>query len=306
MKRLERLRHLELDDCDNLICIPRGLGSLTNLQTLTTFVVDKKNNGGARISELCDLTRLRGGLEIKNLERQRSNIEEVESSKFLCHMKYLERLSLMWFSLDEEFSEEDEHKDEIIFEALEPPHTIKILNIHGFLGKCLSESIGSLTSLQGLNLDNCTFLASLPESIGSLTSLQGLSLDNCTYLASLPESIVSLTSLQGLDLDNCTSLASLPESIGSLTSLQGLSLDNCTSLASLPESIGSLTSLQWLRLDNCTSLASLPESIGSLTSLQGLNLDNCTFLASLPESIGSLTSLQRLHLNNCTSLASHH
>ncbi|KAK4285493.1 hypothetical protein QN277_002184 [Acacia crassicarpa] len=307
MKRLVKLRHLELDDCFSLRRMPLGLGSLTNLQTLTTFVVDKRNGGGVRISELCKLNWLRGGLTIENLERQRSNIEEVKSSKFLRHMKYLETLSLKWllYSLNEEESrEDDELKDEMILEALEPPHTIKLLEIDGFQSKCLSKSIGSLTSLQKLYLYSCPSLASLPESIGSLTSLQELRLDECTSLTSLPESIGSLTSLQELSLNECTSLTSLPESIGSLTSLQRLSLYGCTSLTSLPESIGSLTSLQELNLHGCTSLASIPESIGSLTSLQELSLHECTSLASLPESIGSLTSLQRLSLRGCTSLAS--
>ncbi|KAK4263347.1 hypothetical protein QN277_028770 [Acacia crassicarpa] len=232
MKRLVSLRHFELDDCVKLICMPRGLGSLTNLQTLTTFIVNKRNSGSARISELRDLIWLRGGLKIVNLERQRSNIEEVESAKFLLDKQYLERLSLMWsrFPLDEEFREQKEHKDEMILEGLEPFHTIKMLVIDGFHGKCLSEWIGSLISLQELRLINCSSLASLPESIESLTSLQELRLINCSALASLPESIGSLTSLQELNLINCSTLASLPDSIKSLTSLQHLVVRRCLAL----------------------------------------------------------------------------
>ncbi|KAI9116494.1 hypothetical protein K1719_012661 [Acacia pycnantha] len=299
--KVHNLLSLRLNGCKNLIQLPRDMNTLT----LTTFVVDERNGGGARISELRDLISLRGGLTIGNLKRQRSNIEEVKSLKFLLRMKYLERLSLTWslFPLDEGFSEEVEHNDEIILEALKPPHTIKILTIAGFQGKCLLEWIGSLTSLQELSLDYCTFLTSLPESIGSLTSLQRLRLKICFELTSLPESIGSLTSLKEINLFTCPSLASLSESIGSLTSLQQLSLDLGYALESLPESIGSLTSLQQLSLEGCTYLSSLPESIGSLTSLQELRL-NCTSLASLPESIGSLTSLQQLRLNDCTTLAS--
>ncbi|XP_028776327.1 disease resistance protein RGA2-like [Neltuma alba] len=186
-----------------------------------------RSGGGARITEPRDLICVRGNLEITNLRGQRRKVKEVESSKFLLHMSYLGGLALSWEASSHSSVEEYEHDDddyEIILEALEPPHTIRELIICEFSGKWLSKWIGSLTSLQYLEISECISLASLPESIGRLTSLQSLDLDHCTYLASLLESIRNLTSLQSLDLSNCTSLALLLESIGTLTSLQSLDL----------------------------------------------------------------------------------
>ncbi|XP_028799880.1 putative disease resistance protein RGA4 [Neltuma alba] len=81
LKRLVRLRHLKLDYCESLICMPSGSGCLINLQTRTTFVVDEvSGSGGARISELHDLICLRRHLEITNLRRQWRNVKEIESS----------------------------------------------------------------------------------------------------------------------------------------------------------------------------------------------------------------------------------
>ncbi|XP_028799888.1 putative disease resistance protein RGA4 [Neltuma alba] len=96
LKRLARLRHLELDGCWHLLHMPCGLGCLANLQTLATFIVDEVSSGGARIIELCDLICLRGNLEITNLRCQWRKVKEVESSKFLLHMSYLRGLALGW------------------------------------------------------------------------------------------------------------------------------------------------------------------------------------------------------------------
>ena len=136
-------------------------------------------------------------------------------------------------------------------------------------------------------------LTALPESLGQLTQLQGLFLDN-NWLTALPESLGQLRQLQGLNLTN-NQLTAQPESLGQLTQLQRLYLDN-NRLTALPESLGQLTQLQRLDLDN-NQLTTLPESLGQLTQLQRLDLDN-NQLTTLPESLGQLTQLQALYLDD--------
>ncbi len=155
----------------------------------------------------------------------------------------------------------------------------------------LPESIGSLSSLQTLNLWG-NELTTLPESISNLKSLKYLNLSGNQF-STLPESIGNLKSLQTLDLPS-NQLTTLPESIGNISSLQELNLGG-NQLTTLPESIGQLSSLQTLWVDS-NQLTTLPESIGSLSSLQTLNLWG-NELTTLPESISNLSSLQKLYLS---------
>ena len=50
--KLVNLGHLELDYCDNLTSMPHGIGKITNLQTLTKFVLDTTSKDSAKTSEL--------------------------------------------------------------------------------------------------------------------------------------------------------------------------------------------------------------------------------------------------------------
>jgi hypothetical protein len=69
IKKLVNLRRLDIDGCDGLTYMPRGLGQLNNLETLTDFVVHSgshfKHCGDLR--ELNGLNKLRGRLVIRNL-----------------------------------------------------------------------------------------------------------------------------------------------------------------------------------------------------------------------------------------------
>jgi internalin A len=152
----------------------------------------------------------------------------------------------------------------------------------------LPESIGQLTKLTSLNLNNNRMTA-LPDSIGQLTCLTSLDLSN-NKLKALPESIGKLTNLTSLNLSK-NKLKALPESIGKLTNLTDLYLSK-NKLKALPESIGQLTNLTDLYLWN-NQLMALPESVGQLTNLTSLVLGD-NQLTALPESIGQLTNLTSL------------
>lgn len=56
------LRHLEVDECTNLMHMPSALRKLTWLRSLPHFVTSKRNSLG----ELIDLNEVRGELEISH------------------------------------------------------------------------------------------------------------------------------------------------------------------------------------------------------------------------------------------------
>ncbi|CAJ1931051.1 unnamed protein product [Sphenostylis stenocarpa] len=60
-----------------------------------------------------------------------------------------------------------------------------------------------VTSLEELELNECTALTSLPESIGNLTSLKKIVICNCRKLKSLPKGIEKLKLLDSLIITDC-------------------------------------------------------------------------------------------------------
>lgn len=111
-----------------------------------------------------------------------------------------------------------------------------------------------LTRLRSLCLSMFVSMTTLQPWLGTLASLQRLEISICENLNDLPESIGRLTSLKHLDIRSCYSITSLPESIGCLTSLERLRIRYCDGITSLPESIQQLTKLKTLDIDDCEEL----------------------------------------------------
>mmetsp|Transcript_26310 Transcript_26310/g.46421 ORF Transcript_26310/g.46421 Transcript_26310/m.46421 type:complete len:344 (+) Transcript_26310:100-1131(+) len=168
----------------------------------------------------------------------------------------------------------------------------------------LPESLGKLTSLEEICLDNCKALKTLPPSIGELKNLARLHLRECKSLKFLPPSIVKCCNLVELSLLKCISLKSLPSDIGDLTLLEDLICMKCKSLKEIPPSIGKCEYLSVLDLRSCTGLVTLPDELGSLTRLRCLQLDNCTNLVEIPELVGELPTLESIGFSNCPLLES--
>ncbi|KAG5224310.1 TMV resistance protein [Salix suchowensis] len=190
--------------------------------------------------------------------------------------------------------------------------------------KSLPESMGSLKSLQTLNITRCLQLEKLPDSLGGLESLTELFakgtrikqlpisaryLKKLTKLKTLPESISNLKSIETLNISLCSQLERLREFLA-----------NRTAIKQLPASTGYLKKLTRLSLvgysykhdlqskswcsrfsswrSYSTSIAMLPTPLTSLTSLKELDLSYCSLPgASRSIDIGSLSSLEKLNLS---------
>lgn len=92
MKKLTNRRHLELVVVRQLISMSKRIGNLTNLQTLSAFLVGRDDECG--IEELKNMNELSGTFCISRLERVSSLDKAKEAA--LIDKKYLNKLELQW------------------------------------------------------------------------------------------------------------------------------------------------------------------------------------------------------------------
>ncbi|KAK0578898.1 hypothetical protein LWI29_017941 [Acer saccharum] len=159
----------------------------------------------------------------------------------------------------------------------------------------------NLTSLKTLNISWFTKLKCLPTEIGSLSSLEKLDIVRCYELESFPEQgMEGLKRLKYLSLICCPEVVALPDGMKYLTSLCHLELD-ASKLEVLPDVLRYVP-LQFMSISDCPNLESLPHWLGDLTSLQTLRINFCPKLPSLPASIQGLTMLQKVCISACPEL----
>ncbi len=181
----------------------------------------------------------------------------------------------------------------------------------------LPESIGNLSGLEYLNVNDNEVTGTVPSSIGQLTELQGLwvggnqitaipdSIGDCAKLthlelkknqiSNIPFQIGKLTGLTYLTLwSNKLTDAAIPAELANLISLTSLSFHD-NQLTKLPAPVAALTNLTLLDLSWNKPMNSLA-GIGQLTGLESLRL-NSTELTEVPEEIANLTNLKELLLS---------
>ncbi|XP_068640171.1 putative disease resistance protein RGA3 [Aristolochia californica] len=175
--KLIYLRFLYLELC---ISLPSDaiahVGNLRNLQTLPRFVVSRET--GHRISELKDMSDLKGNIVIFSLENVASEEEAKEAN--MKKKPYITDLTLQWSPMFLS-GDRDASGDEKVLDSLEPHSNLKHLSLVGYQGRRSPSWLKNLTSLQRLELNSCPKLASLPEN-GLPNSLQLLKIIWCPLL----------------------------------------------------------------------------------------------------------------------------
>ncbi|XP_031475340.1 disease resistance protein RPV1-like isoform X2 [Nymphaea colorata] len=164
------------------------------------------------------------------------------------------------------------------------------------LGLCqklssVPERLGHMQSLETLDL-SYSGIHTIPNSIGQLTNLRRLSLQQSDCLRELPDSICWLSLLEALYLQWCLNFSSLPERLGDIEKLKILILDQ-TRIQTIPNSVGRLKNLRVLSLEGCKLLKEVPDSIRQLSSLQQLNVSGTT-LEGFEKHISHLAAINEL------------
>ncbi|KAG5253892.1 disease resistance RPP13 protein [Salix suchowensis] len=166
---LINLCHLDITGTDNLIEMPSWMGNLTGLQTLSKFIVGKKE--GCGIEELKGLKNLQGRLSIMALH----NVIDARRAAHanLMGKHNLDELELKWSESDLEGEVIKHHMP--VLNSLQPHANLKELKISFFGGTEFPSWVGhpSFSEIVHLELSCCRKCTELPP-LGRLPSLRDL------------------------------------------------------------------------------------------------------------------------------------
>lgn len=271
---------LYLDDNNLNGEIPRELGNLKNLNTLS---MNANNIKGPIPEEIGELT------ELQYLYMHTCGLEGTLPNS-IGNLVKLKELNLSWNSLSGQITEK--------IGAL-----VQLTNLNlsqNELSGPIPSSIGKLTQLTNLCLEYNQLSGSIPESIGEMTSLSfQLRLDNNQLTGRIPASIGNLTNLRVLELGNNLLEEVIPESIGNMSELVSCNFFGNMLSGNIPESIGNLKKLEMLSLDHNQLSGDIPESIGEMTNIKELYFgSNLQLTGEIPACVADMENLMTFGINN--------
>ncbi|KAK8300862.1 hypothetical protein V6Z12_D05G422700 [Gossypium hirsutum] len=297
---LVNLHFLDIRGADSIERMPSGFDQLTQLQTLSNFVIGEGD--GRLIRELKNLSNLRGNFCLSGLENV--NGQDAREAK-LNEKLGIDGLELQW-GPDLENNTRKTEVEERVLDFLHPPKKLEQLIIENYGGVKFSSWIAdsSLKNLSSLKLRNRKNCKSLP-SVGRLPLLKDLSIIGFDQVQKIGVELFGEDQLNPFASLEILSFESLPnwkewdtcegdDKVLNLPSLRELSIKTCPQLLGrLPSH---LPSLQNLEIHRCTSLV-VP--ISSLPSLCKFSIQGCAELVDDCSSPAKeLSSLQTLSLSN--------
>ncbi|GLT99972.1 hypothetical protein SLE2022_173730 [Rubroshorea leprosula] len=288
---LNKIQHLDLNDCNLSGSLPSQLANLTSLQYL-----DLGSNYFNNVKNLEWLSYLSS---LKHIDLSSNDLGKVNNwPQLINKLPHLTYLSLKECNLQDAI-----------------PQSIPMINTSTFLTD-LDLSVNNLTasifhwlfkfgkSLVNLNLYDNQFHGLIPENLGHMTHLKTLYLSYNQFEGGIPKSFGNLCKLRFLDLSGNYLHGMLPEIIGNLSgclqlSLETLDLGENKIKGPLPEMIKNFLSLQSLWLFNNQLNGTVPKSIGLLSNLEGIYIFNNYLNGTISEShFSALSKLRKLDMSS--------
>jgi len=328
MRKLVKLRHLDLTKELGYVDLPNGIGELTELQTLPVFHVSE-GSSRCSISELGSLHNLRGFLWLSGLH-QCENWQQGQEAN-LKDKHRLKDLTLQWHDDGIEIEDEDEDAedvaDEQVLEGLQPHANLQVLTIRGYEGSrfpaWMQGSSSSLPNLVTLTLDSCCNCTVFP-AIAHLPSLKSLSVRKMYDVRRLSSntdthgtgSAAKFLSLELLNLWEMYGFEELfeEESEGDYCPrLRKVCISRCPDLKRLPRArsltelvlhcghqvpdISELASLVSLKIEGFHGVRSF--ALPAAAALKRLEIRSCKELASVDGLSAALTTVRRIKIAGC-------
>ncbi|XP_052480533.1 uncharacterized protein LOC105761660 [Gossypium raimondii] len=276
MGNLVNLHYLDIRGANSIERIPFRIDKLTNLQSLTDFIIGEGD--GSYIRGLKYLSNLEGDFRLSGLENV--NGEDAGESK-LYEKQGIDRLVLHWRKKFENASRNKE-VEEWVLDSLCPPKKLEQLVIENYGGAKFSTWIAdpSFKNMLSLELHDCKNCKSLP-SIGRLLLLKDLSISGLDQVHKIGAEMFgenqsnTFASLESLRFGNMLNweewdLCEDDEQVSKFPSLRFLSIRKCPLLLGRLPTI--LQSLRTLEIYNCKRLV---VSISCFPLLRKIWVEGC-------------------------------
>ncbi|GMP41635.1 hypothetical protein CsSME_00011670 [Camellia sinensis var. sinensis] len=272
--------------------MPLHIGKLTNLQTLSNFIVGK--DCGHKIGELKNLSHIRGAIHISRLE----NVNGVKDARDAnLTSKQLKELSLEW---DESCSSHNDIVERDVLDVMRPFIFLERLTISGYGSTKFPNWVGdvSFSKMVFMRLKGSKCCTSLPP-LGQLPLLRDLYIEGMSAIKRLGSEFSGqqcgakpFPSLERLSFKFMPEWedwsAFETEGVQPFGHLSELSIINCPKLVGrLPNDLPCLNSL---KIDGCPQLLI---DVSSLVqpSLASLSMNN-VMLPSLPAVLGTKNTIE--------------
>ncbi|XP_049386192.1 receptor-like protein 7 [Solanum stenotomum] len=217
---------------------------------------------------------------LRDMNLGNTNLRGVITESFFLLPK-LEMLYLTWNYLLEG-----------VLPKIHPSNTLLELDISytGISGE-LPDSVGTLSSLNLLNMYGCQLSGRIPDSVGNLTQIRYLNFGNNHFTGHIPSTISKLKQLTSLELSSNSFSGEIPDSFSNLQELCYLYLSDNSFNGSFPSTIVRLTQLQYLDLSSNSLSGPLPNNLSMLQKLTKLDLSHNSMKGTIPSSVFSLLPL---------------
>ncbi|KAL3686777.1 hypothetical protein R1sor_013086 [Riccia sorocarpa] len=164
-------------------------------------------------------------------------------------------------------------------------------------GRHVGATLGDLTALQSLNIENVLFNAAIPISLGNLINLEMLKMRGAGLVGDIPESFCSLSKVKILDLTENEIVGTLPSCVSAWEEITVIRLAANQMSGEIPEVLAKLSTVEELDLAENELVGAIPSSLCQLQKLEVLLLSGNALESYIPSTLTQIKSLRVVALN---------
>ncbi|CAI9279224.1 unnamed protein product [Lactuca saligna] len=164
------------------------------------------------------------------------------------------------------------------------------------LSGSIPTSLGKITSLVTVILENNKFFGTVPAELGNLTNLSVLVLSANNFTGKLPEELNRLTNLTELRISSNNFSGKIPN-LGNCTKLQKLEIQGSGLEGQIPETLSFLRKITELRISDLSGEGSHFPNLSRMANMTKLMLRSCNIIGTIPGYISQMSNLSHLDLS---------